>query len=167
MTAEADCHPAVDVPPLPRGAGERILIVEDDGDIADLLAAGLRFVGFAVRVSRSGVDALAIAAAYRPQLALLDVMLPDINGFERCRQLRREHDGTGVVFLTARNRTEDAVAGLMIGGDDYINKPFSLDEVVARIRAVLRRLGGGPSPPGGPRGGAPRLPHLQRGRGGP
>jgi len=128
---------------MPRGAGERILVVEDEGDIADLLATGLRFVGFDVSVARTGADALAIAAAYRPHLVLLDVMLPDINGFELCRQLRREHDAAGVVFLTARNRTEDAVAGLMIGGDDYVNKPFSLDEVVARIRAVLRRLGGG------------------------
>jgi len=131
--------------PLPRGAGERILVVDDEPDIADLLATGLRFVGFDVRVAHSGADALAVAAAYRPQLMLLDVMLPDIDGFELCRQLRRAHDGAGVVFLTARNRTEDAVAGLMIGGDDYVNKPFSLDEVVARIRAVLRRLGVGPA----------------------
>ena len=132
--------------PLPRGAGERILVVDDEPDIADLLATGLRFVGFDVRVAHSGADALAVAAAYRPQLMLLDVMLPDIDGFELCRQLRRAHEGAGVVFLTARNRTEDAVAGLMIGGDDYVNKPFSLDEVVARIRAVLRRLGVGPAP---------------------
>jgi two-component system OmpR family response regulator len=127
--------------PLPRGAGERILVVEDEQDIADLLAAGLRFVGFDVRAAHSGADALSLAAVYRPELVLLDVMLPDIDGFELCRQLRRAHDDAGVVFLTARNRTEDAVAGLMIGGDDYIDKPFSLDEVVARIRAVLRRLG--------------------------
>jgi two-component system OmpR family response regulator len=131
---------------VPRGAGERILVVEDEPDIADLLAAGLRFVGFDVRVARSGGEALSVAAAYQPELMLLDVMLPDIDGFELCRQLRRAHDGAGVVFLTARNRTEDAVAGLMIGGDDYVNKPFSLDEVVARIRAVLRRTGGGPAP---------------------
>jgi two-component system OmpR family response regulator len=145
VTAEIDYALPLGAP-LPRGAGERILVVEDEADIADLLAAGLRFVGFDVRVARSGADALAVAAAYRPQLMLLDVMLPDIDGFELCRQLRRAHDGAGVVFLTARNRTEDAVAGLMIGGDDYVNKPFSLDEVVARIRAVLRRLGAGPAP---------------------
>jgi two-component system OmpR family response regulator len=149
MTAEAGYSPTTDGVPdavpevaAPRGAGERILVVEDEGDIADLLATGLRFVGFDVRVAHTGADALAIAAGYRPQLMLLDVMLPDINGFELCRQLRREHDPAGVVFLTARNRTEDAVAGLMIGGDDYISKPFSLDEVVARIRAVLRRTAG-------------------------
>jgi len=145
VTAEIESAPTIDAP-LPRGAGERILVVDDEPDIADLLATGLRFVGFDVRVAHSGADALAVAAAYRPQLMLLDVMLPDIDGFELCRQLRRAHDGAGVVFLTARNRTEDAVAGLMIGGDDYVNKPFSLDEVVARIRAVLRRLGVGPAP---------------------
>jgi len=145
VTAEIDPMLTIDAP-LPRGAGERILVVDDEPDIADLLATGLRFVGFDVRVAHSGADALAVAAAYRPQLMLLDVMLPDIDGFELCRQLRRAHEGAGVVFLTARNRTEDAVAGLMIGGDDYVNKPFSLDEVVARIRAVLRRLGVGPAP---------------------
>ncbi len=144
MIAEADYLAAG--APIPRGAGERILVVEDEGDIADLLATGLRFVGFEVGVARSGAEALAAAAAFRPQLILLDVMLPDINGFELCRQLRREHDHAGVVFLTARNRTEDAVAGLMIGADDYVNKPFSLDEVVARIRAVLRRIGGAAGP---------------------
>jgi two-component system OmpR family response regulator len=135
--------------PSQRGSGERVLVVEDEGDIADLLATGLRFVGFDVRVARSGAEALITAAEFRPQLALLDVMLPDINGLELCRQLRREHDRTGVVFLTARNRSEDAVNGLMIGGDDYINKPFSLDEVVARIRAVLRRISGASAPPDG------------------
>ena len=161
MTAEAELAPApVPTTPPPRGAGERILVVEDEGDIADLLSTGLRFVGFDVRVARSGADALAVAAAYRPQLVLLDVMLPDINGFELCRQLRREHDGAGVVFLTARNRTEDAVAGLMIGGDDYVNKPFSLDEVVARIRAVLRRLAG-ESPAADPGDGVLRLADLE------
>ena len=129
--------------PLPRGAGERILVVDDEPDIADLLATGLRFVGFDVRVAHSGADALAVAAAYRPQLMLLDVMLPDIDGFELCRQLRRAHDDAGVVFLTARNRTEDAVAGLMIGGDDYVNKPFSLDEVVVRLRSLVRRTARG------------------------
>jgi two-component system, OmpR family, response regulator len=160
VTAEIDSDLALGAP-LPRGAGERILVVEDEEDIADLLAAGLRFVGFDVRVARSGADALAVAAAYRPQLMLLDVMLPDIDGFELCRQLRRAHDGAGVVFLTARNRTEDAVAGLMIGGDDYVNKPFSLDEVVARIRAVLRRLGGGSSASSDDGDGALRLADLE------
>jgi two-component system OmpR family response regulator len=144
MTAEAGFFASADgtaMESAARGSGERLLVVEDEADIGDLLTTGLRFVGFDVRVARSGAEALAVAADFRPQLFLLDVMLPDISGFELCRQLRRDHDRAGVVFLTARNRTEDAVAGLMIGGDDYINKPFSLDEVVARIRAVLRRTG--------------------------
>ena len=122
------------------GRGERLLIVEDEIDIADLLEAGLRFVGFDVRTVHTGHDALRVAERFRPHLLLMDVMLPDINGFELCKQIRNDRDVVGVVFLTARNRTEDAVAGLTVGGDDYINKPFSLDEVVARVRAVLRRL---------------------------
>lgn len=120
--------------------GERLLVVDDEEDIAALLSTGLRFVGFDVRSAHSGAEALTVAAEFRPHLLLLDVMLPDINGFELCRQLRRDQREAGVIFLTARNRTEDAVAGLAIGADDYINKPFSLDEVVARVRAVLRRL---------------------------
>jgi two-component system OmpR family response regulator len=125
--------------------GERLLVVDDETDIADLLATGLRFVGFDVRVAHTGAQALAVAADFRPHLLVLDVMLPDIDGFELCRQLKRDAEQTGVVFLTARDRTADAITGLTIGGDDYISKPFSLDEIVARIRAVLRRI-----TPGGP-----------------
>jgi two-component system OmpR family response regulator len=120
--------------------GDRLLVVDDEADIADLLATGLRFVGFDVRTARTGAEALAVAAEFRPHLLLLDVMLPDIDGFELCRQLRRNVEQTGVVFLTARDRIADAITGLAIGGDDYISKPFSLDEVVARVRAVLRRI---------------------------
>jgi two-component system OmpR family response regulator len=120
--------------------GERLLVVDDEIDIADLLTTGLRFVGFDVRAAHSGAEALAVAAEFRPHLLVLDVMLPDIDGFELCRQIRRYREQVGVVFLTARDRTEDAIAGLTVGGDDYINKPFSLDEVVARVRAVLRRI---------------------------
>jgi two-component system, OmpR family, response regulator len=122
---------------------QRVLVVEDEPGIVDLLPIGLRFVGFDVRTAGSGAEALAAAEAFGPELLLLDVMLPDTTGFELCRQIRRDHEDMGVVFLTARNRTEDAVAGLAIGGDDYINKPFALDEVVARVRAVLRRRGAG------------------------
>jgi two-component system OmpR family response regulator len=119
---------------------ERLLVVDDEVDIADLLVTGLRFAGFEVRAAHTGARALAVAADFRPHLLVLDVMLPDIDGFELCRQFRRSTEQIGVVFLTARDRTADAIAGLAIGGDDYISKPFSLDEVVARIRAVLRRL---------------------------
>jgi len=120
--------------------GERLLVVDDEADIADLLVTGLRFVGFDVRAAHTGAQALAVAADFRPHLLVLDVMLPDIDGFELCRQLTRNAEQTGVVFLTARDRTADAITGLAIGGDDYISKPFSLDEVVARVRAVLRRI---------------------------
>jgi two-component system OmpR family response regulator len=119
---------------------ERLLVVDDEVDIADLLVTGLRFVGFEVRAAHTGAQALAVAADFRPHLLLLDVMLPDIDGFELCRQLRRNAEHVGVAFLTARDRTSDAITGLAIGGDDYISKPFSLDEVVARVRAVLRRI---------------------------
>jgi len=125
--------------------GDRLLVVDDEGDIADLLTTGLRFVGFDVRAANTGAEALAVAAEFRPHLLVLDVMLPDIDGFELCRQIRRDREQVGVVFLTARDRTEDAIAGLTVGGDDYINKPFSLDEVVARIRAVLRRISAAPA----------------------
>lgn len=122
------------------GPGERLLVVDDEADIADLLVTGLRFVGFDVRAAHNGTDALAIAAEFRPHLLLLDVMLPDIDGFELCRQLRVAREPTGVIFLTARDRAADTLTGLRIGGDDYISKPFSLDEVVARVGAVLRRV---------------------------
>jgi two-component system, OmpR family, response regulator len=118
----------------------RLLVVDDEVDIAALLTTGLRFVGFDVRAAHTGAQALAVAAEFRPDLLVLDVMLPDIDGFEVCRQIRRDREQVGVVFLTARDRTEDAIAGLTVGGDDYISKPFSLDEVVARVRAVQRRI---------------------------
>jgi two-component system OmpR family response regulator len=127
-------------PPNASAAGERVLVVDDEADIADLLETGLRFVGFDARAAHTGAQALAVAADFRPHLLVLDVMLPDIDGFELCRQLKSNADQIGVVFLTARDRTGDAIAGLTIGGDDYISKPFSLDEVVARVRAVLRRI---------------------------
>jgi two-component system OmpR family response regulator len=133
---------ATDNPARPSAAhgGERLLVVDDEADIADLLVTGLRFVGLDVRAAHTGAQALAVAADFRPHLLVLDVMLPEIDGFELCRQLRRNAGQTGVVFLTARNRTADAITGLAIGGDDYISKPFSLDEVVARVRAVLGRI---------------------------
>jgi two-component system OmpR family response regulator len=127
-------------PPNASVAAERVLVVDDEADIADLLVTGLRFVGFDVRAAHTGAQALAVAADFRPHLLVLDVMLPDIDGFELCRQLKRNAEQIGVVFLTARDRTGDAITGLTIGGDDYISKPFSLDEVVARVRAVLRRI---------------------------
>ncbi|MHB8328686.1 MAG: response regulator transcription factor [Acidimicrobiales bacterium] len=117
----------------------RILVVDDEPYITDLLGAALRFEGFDVDVAATGTEAIATAGHTRHDLVLLDVMLPDIEGTEVCRRMRAEGIGTPVLFLTARDATEDKVAGLTMGGDDYVTKPFSLDELVARIHAVLRR----------------------------
>ena len=117
----------------------RILVVDDEPYITDLLGAALRFEGFSVEVAGTGREAIAMAERGRHDLVLLDVMLPDLNGTEVCRRLRAQGIHTPVLFLTARDATEDKVAGLTVGGDDYVAKPFSLDELVARIHAVLRR----------------------------
>jgi two-component system, OmpR family, response regulator len=119
---------------------EDILVVDDEPYITDLLAAALRFEGFAVSVASTGAEALAMARDLSPDLIMLDVMLPDMSGTEVCRRLRDAGDGVPVVFLTARDATEDKVEGLCLG-DDYVTKPFSLVELVARVRAVLRRTG--------------------------
>jgi two-component system OmpR family response regulator len=121
--------------------GQRILVVDDEVNISDLIATSLRFVGFEVRTAATGSQALAIAEDFRPHAIVLDVMLPDQDGFEVCRQIRNEGIDVGVLFLTAKDGMEDKVAGLTIGGDDYMTKPFSLEELVARIRALLRRIG--------------------------
>jgi two-component system OmpR family response regulator len=120
----------------------RILVVDDEPYITDLLGAALRFEGFTVEVASTGTEAMAMAQRGRHDLMLLDVMLPDVTGTEVCRRLRAEGISTPVLFLTARDATEDKVAGLTVGGDDYVAKPFSLDELVARIHAVLRRTAG-------------------------
>ncbi len=118
----------------------RILVVDDEPFITDLLAAALRHEGFDVEVAATGAEALsATSAGPAPDLVLLDVMLPDVEGTEVCRRLRADGLSVPVLFLTARDATEDKVLGLSLGGDDYVTKPFSLDELVARIHAVLRR----------------------------
>ncbi len=119
----------------------RILVVDDEPYITDLLSAALKFEGFAVDVAGTGAEAVALAQESRHDLVLLDVMLPDITGTDVCRRLRDLGIATPVLFLTARDATDDKVAGLTVGGDDYVTKPFSLDELVARIHAVLRRTG--------------------------
>jgi two-component system OmpR family response regulator len=120
----------------------RLLIVEDDPNILELLSASLRFAGFDVTTAKSGLDAVTAVQRHRPDLVVLDVMLPDLDGFEIVRRLRSGGVHVPVVFLTARDETEDKIRGLTIGGDDYVTKPFSLEEVVARIHAVLRRTSG-------------------------
>jgi two-component system OmpR family response regulator len=117
----------------------RVLVVDDEPNITDLLSTALRYTGFEVAVAENGRQALAQAASFLPELILLDVMLPDFDGFEVCRRLRNDGVNVPVLFLTARDATEDKVSGLSLGGDDYVTKPFSLEEVVARVRAVLRR----------------------------
>ena len=120
-------------------ARPKLLVVEDDPNIVELLSASLRFAGFDVTAATSGAEAVAAARESRPDLMVLDVMLPDLDGFEVIRRLREGGVRTPVVFLTARDATDDKIRGLTLGGDDYVTKPFSLEELTARIRAVLRR----------------------------
>ena len=122
-------------------SSQRILVVDDELSISDLIATSLRFVGFEVRTAATGSQALSIAEEFKPHAIVLDVMLPDQDGMEVCRQIRNEGIDVGVLFLTAKDGMEDKVAGLTIGGDDYMTKPFSLEELVARLRALLRRIG--------------------------
>ena len=124
-------------------AGSRLLVVEDDPNIRELLSASLRFAGFAVDAVTTGFEAVTAARESRPDLIVLDVMLPDLDGFEVMRRLRDGGTRTPVVFLTARDGTEDKIRGLTLGGDDYVTKPFSLEELIARVRSVLRRAGAG------------------------
>jgi two-component system, OmpR family, response regulator len=126
------------------GAEARVLVVDDEESITDLISTALRYVGFEVEVASTGRQALELAFTFRPELIVLDVMLPDLDGFQVTRRLRSDGVRAPVVFLTARDATEDKVAGLTLGGDDYVTKPFSLEELVARVRAVLRRARGGP-----------------------
>jgi two-component system, OmpR family, response regulator len=120
-------------------SGQHLLIVDDEENLRSMLAAALRHHGFEVTTADNGRRALELIATIRPDLVLLDVMMPDLDGFEVCRRLRADGDRTPVLFLTARDATDDKVRGLTLGGDDYVQKPFSLDELVARAQAVLRR----------------------------
>lgn len=121
------------------GPEARLLAVDDEPNIRELLSTSLRFAGFDVVAAGNGREALTAAEEHNPDLAVLDVMLPDMDGFTVTRRLRAAGRHFPVLFLTARDDTKDKVTGLTVGGDDYVTKPFSLDEVVARIRAVLRR----------------------------
>jgi two-component system, OmpR family, response regulator len=119
----------------------RVLVVDDEANITDLVATALRYEGFEVSTAGDGRTALSLVESFRPHAIVLDVMLPDVDGFEVQRKLVERGERAPVVFLTARDATEDKVHGLTIGGDDYVTKPFSLEELIARIRAVLRRAG--------------------------
>ncbi len=125
---------------------KRIEVVEDELQIAQLLACGLRYKGFEVQVAHNGAGALEQLAQLRPDLVLLDVMLPDIDGFEVCRRLRTQNAALPILMLTARNAVAEKVAGLDCGADDYITKPFDFDELLARIQARLRHRSGVQNP---------------------
>ncbi|GGK19779.1 DNA-binding response regulator [Pilimelia terevasa] len=118
---------------------ERVLVVDDEPNICALLAATLRLVEFDVRVANTGTDALAVVEEFDPDLVVLDVMLPDLDGFAVAQRLRAQGRHVPIVFLTARDAVSDRISGLTAGADDYVTKPFSLEEVVLRIRAILRR----------------------------
>ena len=122
-------------------AGERLLLVDDEENLRTMLAAALAHSGFEVDTVANGRDALTRTKESLPDLILLDVMMPDLDGFEVCRRLRAEYVKVPIIFLTARDETRDKVRGLTTGGDDYLVKPFSLEELVARVEAVLRRAG--------------------------
>ncbi|SQD96398.1 two-component response regulator (YkoH) [Parafrankia sp. Ea1.12] len=127
----------------------RVLVVDDEEAITDLVAMALRYEGFDVSAAHSGQAALTQVSREPPDLLVLDVMLPDIDGFAVCQRLRNAGRDVPTLFLTARDTTEDKVHGLMLGGDDYVTKPFVVSELVARVRAILRRAGmvdGAPEP---------------------
>src|ERR1700740_2850014 len=133
----------------------KVLVVDDEPNIRELVQVALKFHGCAVTTGATGKDALELATGADPDLIVLDVMLPDIDGFEVCRRLRASDNDVPVIFLTARDTTSDTVTGLTLGGDDYITKPFSVDALVARVRAVLRRAAR-------PAGAPPRAPRAAR-----
>ena len=117
----------------------QVLVVDDEPNIRELVQVALKFHGCSVTTAATGKDALRQAEADRPNLIVLDVMLPDMDGFEVCRRLRAAGNEVPVIFLTARDTSSDTVTGLALGGDDYVTKPFSVEALVARVRAVLRR----------------------------
>ena len=127
MTLQAEAH--------------RVLVVDDEPNIVDVIAMALRYQGFEVAEAGTGAEALAQVRSFRPHLVVLDVMLPDMEGFDVAERLGAQRTDVPIIFLTARDSTEDKVRGLTTGGDDYVTKPFSLEELVARIRTILRRTG--------------------------
>ncbi len=122
----------------PDGAPVRVLVVDDDPDLAEVLSGALRYEGWEVRTAGDGASAVTQARELMPDAVILDVMLPDTDGFSVLRTLHTVHPEVCVLFLTARDAVEDRIAGITAGGDDYVTKPFSLEEVVARLRGLLR-----------------------------
>ncbi|MGE2834333.1 response regulator transcription factor [Mycobacterium sp. SMC-4] len=122
----------------------RVLVVDDEANIVELLSVSLKFQGFEVHTASNGQSALSTAREVRPDAIILDVMMPGMDGFALLRALRGDGIDAPALFLTARDSLQDKIAGLTLGGDDYVTKPFSLEEVVARLRVILRRAGRGP-----------------------
>jgi two-component system, OmpR family, response regulator len=146
MTSQQTFSRSDDADGMTRATPEaRLLVVDDEPNIVDLLATSLRFAGFEVATASNGSEALRATSSFKPDLLVIDVMMPGIDGFTVVRRLRQDGITAPVVFLTAKDATEDKVTGLTLGGDDYVTKPFSLEEVIARIRAVLRRFAERPS----------------------
>lgn len=131
---------------MPRGDGRRVLVVDDEDYITDLLGTALRFTGFEVAIADNGNDALRSIGDFGPDIVILDVMMPGPDGYEVCRRMRADGDQTPVIFLTARDAPDDRVSGFLKGGDDYVTKPFGLEELIARVHAVLRRTGAPDAP---------------------
>jgi two-component system OmpR family response regulator len=125
----------------PDGSPVRVLVVDDEANLAELLTMALRYEGWEVKTANTGSKAVSLAKDFRPDAVVLDWMLPDFDGLEVLKRMRASDGGVPVLFLTARDSVEDRVAGLTAGGDDYVTKPFSLEEVVARLRALMRRAG--------------------------
>ncbi|MFI6054392.1 response regulator transcription factor [Streptomyces violascens] len=123
------------------GSAVRILVVDDEPDLTEVLSGALRSEGWDVRSAADGASALSTAASFRPDAVVLDWMLPDLDGLHVLREMRADLPGVCVLFLTARDSVEDRIAGITAGGDDYVTKPFSLEEVLARLRGLLRRAG--------------------------
>ena len=125
----------------PDGTPVRVLVVDDEATLAELVSMALRYEGWEVRSAADGRDAVKVAREFRPDAVVLDIMLPDFDGLEVLRRMRAEAPKLPVLFLTAKDAVEDRIAGLTAGGDDYVTKPFSLEEVVLRLRALMRRTG--------------------------
>ena len=123
----------------PDGTPPRVLVVDDEHNLTELLSMALRYEGWEVRSAGTGMAAVRAAREFEPDAVALDMMLPDMDGLEVLRRMREHNDRLPVLFLTARDAVEDRIAGLTAGGDDYVTKPFSLEEVVARLRALMRR----------------------------
>jgi two-component system OmpR family response regulator len=139
----ANADPGTDLR-RPDGGPVRVLVVDDEPTLAELLSMALRYEGWDVRSAGDGLTAVRTAREFRPDAVVLDMMLPDIDGLEVLRRLRGETPEVPVLFLTAKDSVEDRITGLTAGGDDYVTKPFSLEEVVARLRGLMRRMGHSP-----------------------